>query len=107
VNFIESESARLFRLLASANWFESMERPAFVAAIGDFYGEVNMVHPFREGNGRAQRLLFEQIIVNVGYDIDWWQVEPAEWVQANIAAAFCDPSQLIAIFDRCVGEALG
>ena len=63
-----------------------------------------MIHPFREGNGRAQRLLFEQIIVNAGYDIDWWQVDQVEWVQANIAAALGDPGSLIVVFDRCVGD---
>lgn len=106
VNRIEPEAAKQFDRLAAANWFESMERREFVAAVAEFYGEVNMIHPFREGNGRAQRLLFEQIIVNAGYDIDWWQVDQVEWVHANIAAAFCDPSPLIAIFDRCVGDML-
>ena len=45
-----------------------------------------MIHPFREGNGRAQRTLFEHIIINAGYEISWWTAEPGEWVLANVDA---------------------
>jgi len=45
-----------------------------------------MIHPFREGNGRAQRILFEHIIINAGYEISWWTAEPGEWVLANVDA---------------------
>ena len=59
---IAPEAGKLFQQLAGENYFEGYEREAFVAAIAEFYIELNMVHPFREGNGRAQRLLFEHII---------------------------------------------
>lgn len=104
VGRIEPESAKLFRVLAAAQWFEGLSREGLVPAVADFYGEVNMLHPFREGNGRAQRVLFEHIIINAGFQIDWWEVETPEWVPANIAAAFGDPAPLIEIFERCIGE---
>lgn len=106
VDRIEPESARLFRDLAAANWFEGLSREKLVSSAADFYGEVNMIHPFREGNGRAQRVLFEHIIINAGFQIDWWQVETPEWVPANIAAVFGNPGPLTEIFERCIGERL-
>ena len=30
-----------------------------------------MLHPFREGNGRTERVFFMQLIRNAGYDIDY------------------------------------
>lgn len=30
-----------------------------------------MLHPFREGNGRTERVFFIQLIRNAGYDIDY------------------------------------
>ncbi|WJN58670.1 Fic family protein [Pseudomonas sp. SO81] len=106
VGRIEPEAARLFRGLAARNWFEGMARAQLVPAVADFYGEVNMIHPFREGNGRAQRVLFEHIIINAGFQIDWWEVDTPDWIPANIAAAFGDPLPLTEIFEHCIGGQL-
>ena len=34
----------------------------------DFYYVTNQLHPFREGNGRTQRLFITQLIQNAGYE---------------------------------------
>ena len=66
-----------------------------------------MIHPFREGNGRAQRILFDHIIINAGHEISWWEVEEHEWIQANIDAVVCDYQLMTRIFHRCIGQAIG
>ncbi|OQY37544.1 MAG: hypothetical protein B6229_08225 [Spirochaetaceae bacterium 4572_7] len=38
-----------------------------VQHISEFYIELNLIHPFREGNGRSQRILFDHILANCGY----------------------------------------
>lgn len=48
-----------------------MARPDLVTAAAELYGDLNIIHPFREGNGRAQRILFEHLIINAGYQVDW------------------------------------
>lgn len=36
-----------------------------------YLGEINMIHPFREGNGRTQRIYIEQLCLNNGrFEID-------------------------------------
>ncbi|MNT81573.1 putative adenosine monophosphate-protein transferase fic [compost metagenome] len=65
-----------------------------------------MIHPFRDGNGRAQRILFEHLIINAGYEISWWPVEEGEWLRANIEAVFCDYDALVRIFERCIGRSI-
>jgi cell filamentation protein len=104
VNRIEPEANKLFLALAKANWFEGLERSTLVRAAAEFFGDLNVIHPFREGNGRAQRILFEHIIVNAGYEIDWWVVGEGEWIQANIDAVVCDYTALVGIFNRCIGR---
>lgn len=101
---IEPEANKLFRTLAKANWFEGLNRLELVTAVAEFFGDLNMIHPFREGNGRAQRVLFEHIVINAGYQISWWAVEEEEWVQANIEAVTCDYRAMTEIFERCIGE---
>jgi cell filamentation protein len=104
---IEPEANKLFKVLADANWFQDLDRTNLINASAELFGDLNVVHPFREGNGRAQRILFEHIIVNAGYEISWWPVEPGEWIQANIDAVGCDYAGLVRVFERCVGQAIG
>ncbi len=106
VGRVEPEANKIFRQLRADNWLEGVSRSELVQKIAEYYGDLNMIHPFREGNGRTQRMLFEQIIINAGYQIDWSQVEEAEWLQANIDAVICDYRALVAVFERCVGGAL-
>lgn len=104
VDRIVPEAERVFQRLAQADWLEGVGRSVLVQALALHYGDLNMVHPFREGNGRAQRLLFEHLIINAGYQIDWWRVDEARWLQANIDAVTCDYQGLQAVFEACVGE---
>lgn len=104
---IADEAARIFESMATAGWFESMPRADLVRVVAEHYGDLNMVHPFREGNGRAQRLLFEHLIVNAGYQISWEPVTEDEWLQANIDAVTCNYDGLSRVFEKCIGEPIG
>ena len=103
---IESEVGKIFTALAQANWLEGLNRAQLIQAVAEFFGDLNMIHPFREGNGRAQRILFEHLIVNAGFEVDWWKIDPQEWLSANIAAVVCDYSRLEAVFERCIGQSI-
>lgn len=104
VDRIEIEAEKYFRQLSELNWFEGLDRATLVKQTAIFYGDINVIHPFREGNGRAQRLLFEHLIINAGFQIDWWQVDAETWLRANISAVTCDYRPLIAIFEACIGD---
>ena len=47
----------------------------------------NHIHPFREGNGRTQRLFIAQLIRYAGYDIDFSEIGGEELMIATIQAA--------------------
>lgn len=103
---IVPEADKIFRRLQAENWLEGLSRAELIKRIAEYYGDLNVVHPFREGNGRAQRLLFEQIIINAGFQIDWWPVGEGEWLQANVDAVSCHFETLEHVFERCIGEAV-
>lgn len=46
----------------------------FTKRLAFYMGEINAVHPFREGNGRVQRLFSSQLALNAGYFIDFESV---------------------------------
>jgi cell filamentation protein len=98
------ESRKLFARLAQLNCLESITKAELIPLVAELYGEINMLHPFRDGNGRAQRILFEHLVINVGYEISWQNTDREEWLQANKASVNCDYDLLKQIFTRCIGS---
>ena len=70
--------------------------------VADFYHTVNMLHPFREGNGRAQRVFFTQWIRSLGYDLDLSSVDPDAFMIATIYAAQGVMDQLVDFFEQTI-----
>lgn len=68
---IEEQAALVFKRLRKCNYFKGLDHSAFVNEIVDFYCVTNALHPFREGNGRTQRIFLTQLIRNAGYDINF------------------------------------
>lgn len=66
--------------------FASLERSAFILRLAYYFGELNILHPFREGNGRTQKLLFDEIARRYQYTIDWAKIGVDELLQALITA---------------------
>ena len=62
--YIQSELDRVFADLESANHFKDMPRADFSKQAAHFLAELNAIHPFREGNGRAQLSMLSLLIDN-------------------------------------------
>lgn len=50
-----------------------------------YFTEINVLHPFREGNGRTQRILFTEIYKRIGYVIDYSLTTQDEMISAMIS----------------------
>ncbi|WEF28490.1 putative adenosine monophosphate-protein transferase Fic [Klebsiella aerogenes] len=103
--WIEKEGNALMRGLEEENYLCDLPRETFVERLSWYYGEINVLHPFRLGNGLAQRIFFEQLAIHAGYLLGWRDVEPDEWNQANQLGAMGDPEPLERIFRKVVSEA--
>ncbi|MEQ4921886.1 Fic family protein [Proteus hauseri] len=64
--------------------------------------EFNMIHPFREGNGRVQRLFFEHLALAASYDLNWADINQDEWIKANIDGVNVNYTPMETIFKRIV-----
>ena len=106
VQRIEKESEKIFGALKRENFLVALTREELTLRAAEYYGDINMLHPFREGNGRAQRILFEHLIVNAGFDISWAGIDKERWIEANELAVICDYSALARIFEDCIGAPL-
>ena len=74
--------APLMYLEASLKYIDSMPQSNFDEII-EKYVEMNIAHPFREGNGRATRIWLDLILKKeVRKVIDWNQVDREEYLSA-------------------------
>lgn len=64
--FIEPATAEICQQLRDENFLRGLARVHFVDRVTRYLGEVNAVHPFREGNGRTQRAFFGQLAAAAG-----------------------------------------
>ena len=55
----------------------------FCSRAAYFLGEINAVHPFRDGNGRAQREFIKQLAFRNGYSLDWSRVSGDQMMEAS------------------------
>ena len=70
--------------------------------VADFYSTVNMLHPFREGNGRTQRIFFKQWIQHLGYTLDLTDIDTDEFMIATIQASHGVMDTLIDFFEKSI-----
>lgn len=87
------------RQLADENYLRGLEREAFANRAAEVMVELNGVHPFREGNGRTQRIFMEALAEQAGHQFDFSVVSRERMIQASIAGnEKGDPSMMRRLF---------
>ena len=86
-DMIEAQGALIFARLKECNNFKGLPFDEFVEEIVDFYCMTNELHPFREGNGRTQRVFLTQLIQHAGYDINFADMDTDLLMIATIQAS--------------------
>ena len=100
---IEVEINKLFKQLQQENYFQGLAKPVLIQKIANFYCELNVIHPFREGNGRTQRIFFEHLLAYCGYGVQWDKIDNKEvWIQANIKGFYGQLNPLVKIFEDSI-----
>lgn len=59
---------------------------------------INILHPFREGNGRTERIFISQLIRFNGYDIDFSDIDTDYLMFATIQSAQGITDNLVNLF---------
>ena len=55
----------------------------FVQVLAKNYGDLNALHPFREGNGRTQREFTRLVCLDCGFDLTWQNITPHDMILAS------------------------
>jgi cell filamentation protein len=100
--FIETGMADVYRRLEAADFLRGLSADAFAQAAGPIIGDVNYVHPFREGNGRTQLQYLEQLAAQAGHPIDLTRIAPERWLDASRASHGGDYGPMAAEIGRAL-----
>ena len=87
LNELEDLCQACFKRLEKENYFKELSKEMFVREIVDFYCITNFLHPFREGNGRTQRIFISKLIKYNGYNFNFSSINSDLLMIATIKAA--------------------
>ena len=101
-NFIEKELNKLFLKLKSENYLKDCTEDNIASKAAYYLGEINAIHPFREGNGRTQREFIRELLLPTGFYVDYSRCNAKMMLYASINAFAGDYTLMTELFDKCI-----
>ena len=94
-DLIDLELERVFKNIHSKKLLAEQDEEKQIQNLSQTMAELNIIHPFREGNGRSTRELIRCMALEYGLYINWGNTDRETLINAAIAAvdddmAFCD-----------------
>jgi|AP95_1055475.scaffolds.fasta_scaffold89293_2 cell filamentation protein len=97
---IQAEGDRIFGELNAENDLQDIPENDLCERLAYYFSECNALHPFRDGNGRTQKLLFGEIVRRLEYRIAWKDLSTEEHINSVIEAHNHHFESLTAVFQK-------
>lgn len=91
----------VFKQLKNEKKLRGLDKESFCERLSFYFTEVNMMHPFREGNGRTQREFFRTLSEKNGYVLDWSLISKEEMMKASIDGRL-DEKSFVELFKKSI-----
>lgn len=99
--FIEEQMDDLFRKLKKEDYLRNYEvKGELSKRLAYYLGEINAIHPFREGNGRCQRMFIEHLSFYLDYQLDFMDITNEEMLEASVKAFDLDYSMMEKLLEK-------
>ena len=99
--FIDSELERILLKLKEENLLSGLNKEDMAKRLSFYMSELNVLHPFREGNGRTIREFIRQLAERNGYIIDYTKTTSDEMLDA-MKKSVIDETDLSGIIYKCL-----
>lgn len=99
--FIESELDRLLIKLKEENYLKGLNQEDMAKRLSFYMSELNVLHPFREGNGRVIREFIRELAFKNEYIIDYTKTTSQELLDA-MKISVVDETDLAGIIYKCL-----
>jgi cell filamentation protein len=108
VQFLEKNLDRTFSGLASEGYLKGLPVRSFIDRAAFYLGELNTLHPFRDGNGRTQREFIRELALEAGYRLNWSLVTQKQMYEtSSLSHNLGRTSALAAVIRAALGRATG
>lgn len=105
VDSLSQAANQVFNNLHDEKLLSGLTDDNYIGRLAHYYSEVNILHPFREGNGRTQRAFFTLLVAQSGRHIAWELMDPAQNLAASIEAYKGNESGLVRLLGTLVKPA--
>ncbi len=99
---IDAQATKLFGALKAKNLLENLEPDDFSTQAAHFLSELNVIHAFREGNGRTQLAFFAMLADHAGHPLDLERLDPGEMLKAMIGSFEGDEKALASVIRQLI-----
>ena len=99
-NLIDRELDKVFAKIKEKNMIKETDEEKVFDNLAYVMAELNIIHPFREGNGRSIREFIRLMAKRMGYDLNWGNVDKEELLEASILSVD-NYKVLIRILETC------
>ena len=87
VEYIETQLTSLFKELKDEKYLrECKDVEELDKRLAYYLSEINVIHPFRECNGRTQRMFIEHLAHHLGYSLDFMKISGDDMIEASVRA---------------------
>lgn len=93
VRYLNENAKDIFSQLKNEKFLNGLKAEPFSERLAHYMAEINILHPFRDGNGRTTRELIRTIAKVNGYEINWSRVDAKDLLRSSIESVY-DPSNL-------------
>ena len=100
-NLINRELDKVFAKIKEKNMIKETDEEKIFDNLAYVMAELNIIHPFREGNGRSIREFIRLMAKRMGYDLNWGNVDREELLEASILSVD-NYKVLVEILKTCV-----
>jgi len=100
--YIVENAKTIFENIKSEKYLVGINKQKLIKRMAYYMGEINALHPFREGNGRTAREFFRQLSLNAKYKLDFSKMEKEKLLIADIEAFNGKYSKLIKILEKVI-----
>ncbi|GMO13281.1 MAG: Fic family protein [Mycoplasmoidaceae bacterium] len=73
-----------------------------IKCLAEIFAEINLIHPFREGNGRTTKVFIAQLTRTVNINLQWENINAEENLKASIASVNGNIKPLIELLNKCI-----
>ena len=100
-NLIDKELDKVFAKIKEKNMIRETDEEKIFDNLAYVMAELNIIHPFREGNGRSIREFIRLMVKRMGYGLNWGNVDKEKLLKASIMSVD-NYKVLIRILEACV-----